>query len=60
MGYEQAVAIGGTGDADMPAPSSTIRAGHGVAAAHFGAQVKAPSHYQRSQPSRYRDLLLKS
>jgi len=28
------------------------------AAAHFGAQVKAPAQYLRSQPARYRDLLV--
>ncbi|MDT9597513.1 NADH:flavin oxidoreductase/NADH oxidase [Sphingosinicella rhizophila] len=28
------------------------------AAAHFGASIKAPSQYLRSQPSRYRDLFI--
>ena len=59
-GFEQAEAILGTGDADL------IALARGMlydprwpwrAAAHFGASVKAPSQYLRSQPSRYRDLL---
>jgi 2,4-dienoyl-CoA reductase-like NADH-dependent reductase (Old Yellow Enzyme family) len=63
IGYEQAEAIVGTGDADMIALARTILYDprwpwH--AAAHFGAQVKAPSQYLRSQPSRYRDLFIKS
>ena len=63
MGYEQAEAIIGTGDADMIALARTILYDprwpwH--AAAHFGAQVKAPNQYLRSQPSRYRDLFIKS
>lgn len=63
MGYEQAEAIIGTGDADMIALARTILYDprwpwH--AAAHFGAQVKAPSQYLRSQPSRHRDLFIKS
>jgi 2,4-dienoyl-CoA reductase-like NADH-dependent reductase (Old Yellow Enzyme family) len=57
--FEQAEAIVGTGDADL------VALARGVlydprwpwhAAAHFGAQVKAPPQYLRSQPSRYRDL----
>ena len=59
--YEQAEAIVGTGDADM------IALARGVlydprwpwhAAAHLGAQVKAPPQYLRSQPSRYRNLFI--
>jgi 2,4-dienoyl-CoA reductase-like NADH-dependent reductase (Old Yellow Enzyme family) len=62
-GYEQAEAIIATGDADMIALARTVLYDprwpwH--AAAHFGAQVKAPSQYLRSQPSRYRDLFSKS
>mgnify|MGYP001356971973 CR=1 FL=1 len=57
--YEQAEAIVGTGDADMIALARAILYDprwpwH--AAAHLGAQVKAPRQYLRSQPSRYRDL----
>jgi len=57
--YEQAEAIVGTGDADMIALARTILydprwAWH--AAAHLGAQVKAPPQYLRSQPRRFRDL----
>ncbi|MDB5685659.1 MAG: NADH:flavin oxidoreductase/NADH oxidase [Rhizorhabdus sp.] len=57
--FEQAEAIIGTGDADL------IALARGIlydprwpwhAAAHFGATVKAPSQYLRSQPSRYRHL----
>jgi 2,4-dienoyl-CoA reductase-like NADH-dependent reductase (Old Yellow Enzyme family) len=57
--YEQAEQIVGTGDADL------IALARGVlydprwpwhAAAHFGATVKAPKQYLRSQPSRYRNL----
>ena len=60
MGYEQAEAIIGTGDADMIALARTILYDprwpwH--AAAHFGAQVKAPSQYLRSRPRQYPDLL---
>ena len=63
MGYEQAEAIIGKGDADMIALARTILYDprwpwH--AAAHFGAQVKAPRQYLRSQPNRYRDLFIKS
>ena len=59
-GFEQAEAILGTGDADL------IALARGLlydprwpwhAAAHFGATVKAPSQYLRSQPSRFRELL---
>jgi 2,4-dienoyl-CoA reductase-like NADH-dependent reductase (Old Yellow Enzyme family) len=57
--FEQAEAIVGTGDADMIALARTILYNprwpwH--AAAHFGAQVKAPDQYLRSQPRQYRDL----
>ena len=57
--FEQAEAIIGTGDADF------IALARGIlydprwpwhAAAHFGAQVKAPNQYLRSQPSQLRDL----
>jgi 2,4-dienoyl-CoA reductase-like NADH-dependent reductase (Old Yellow Enzyme family) len=57
--FEQAEAIVGTGDADMIALARTILyeprwPWH--AAAHFGAQVKAPDQYLRSQPRQYPDL----
>jgi 2,4-dienoyl-CoA reductase-like NADH-dependent reductase (Old Yellow Enzyme family) len=57
--YEQAEAIIGTGDADFVALARTILYDprwpwH--AAAHLGAQVKAPDQYLRSQPRQYRDL----
>jgi 2,4-dienoyl-CoA reductase-like NADH-dependent reductase (Old Yellow Enzyme family) len=57
--FEQAEAIVGTGDADLIAIARAILYNprwpwH--AAAHFGAHVKAPNQYLRSQPSRYRDL----
>ncbi len=57
--YEQAEAIVGTGDADIIALARTILYDprwpwH--AAAHLGAQVKAPPQYLRSQPRRFRDL----
>jgi 2,4-dienoyl-CoA reductase-like NADH-dependent reductase (Old Yellow Enzyme family) len=57
--FEQAEAIVGTGDADFIALARTILYNprwpwH--AAAHFGAQVKAPDQYLRSQPRQYRDL----
>ena len=57
--YEQAEAIIGTGDADM------IALARGIlydprwpwhAAAHLGAQVKAPPQYLRSQPRQFKDL----
>lgn len=58
-GYDQAEAIVGTGDADLIALARTILYDprwpwH--AAAHFGATVKAPNQYLRSQPQRYRNL----
>jgi 2,4-dienoyl-CoA reductase-like NADH-dependent reductase (Old Yellow Enzyme family) len=57
--FEQAEAIVGTGDADMIALARTALYNprwpwH--AAAHFGAHVKAPEQYLRSQPRQYRDL----
>lgn len=57
--FEQAEAIVATGDADMIALARTILYDprwpwH--AAAHFGAQVKAPPQYLRCQPRRYPDL----
>ncbi|AKU90782.1 NADH:flavin oxidoreductase/NADH oxidase [Vulgatibacter incomptus] len=57
--FEQAEAIIGTGDADFVALARTILYDprwpwH--AAAHFGATVKAPKQYLRSQPRRYPDL----
>ena len=59
--YEQAEAIVGTGDADMIALARTILYDprwpwH--AAAHLGAQVRAPDQYLRCQPRRYRHLFL--
>ena len=61
--FEQAEAIVGTGDADFVALARAILYDprwpwH--AAAHFGASVKAPKQYLRSQPSRYRDLFGRS
>jgi 2,4-dienoyl-CoA reductase-like NADH-dependent reductase (Old Yellow Enzyme family) len=58
-GFEQAEAIVGTGDADMVALARGMLYDprwpwH--AAAHLGAQVKAPPQYLRSQPHQYRDL----
>jgi 2,4-dienoyl-CoA reductase-like NADH-dependent reductase (Old Yellow Enzyme family) len=57
--YEQAEAIVATGDADLIALARTVLYDprwpwH--AAAHLGAQVKAPPQYLRSQPRQYRDL----
>ncbi len=57
--FEQAEAIVGTGDADLIALARTLLFNprwpwH--AAAHFGAHVKAPDQYLRSQPRQYRDL----
>lgn len=58
--FDQAEAIVGTGDADL------IALARGIlydphwpwhAAAHLGAQVKAPKQYLRSQPHQYRELL---
>jgi 2,4-dienoyl-CoA reductase-like NADH-dependent reductase (Old Yellow Enzyme family) len=61
--YTQAEAIVGTGDADMIALARTILYDphwpwH--AAAHLGAQIKAPSQYLRSQPHHSRDLFIKA
>lgn len=58
-GFDQAEAIIGTGDADLIALARAMLYDprwpwH--AAAHFGAQVRAPSQYLRSQPQQYRDL----
>ncbi|HEX3499526.1 MAG TPA: oxidoreductase [Stellaceae bacterium] len=57
--FDQAEAIVGTGDADLIALARTVLyeprwPWH--AAAHFGAQVKAPNQYLRSQPRQYPDL----
>jgi len=57
--FDQAEAIIGTGDADFVAIARAILYNprwpwH--AAAHLGANVKAPNQYLRSQPSRYRSL----
>ena len=59
--FEQAEAIIGTGDADMIALARTLLYDprwpwH--AAAHLGAQVRAPAQYLRSQPRRYNDLFV--
>jgi 2,4-dienoyl-CoA reductase-like NADH-dependent reductase (Old Yellow Enzyme family) len=57
--FEQAEAILGTGDADMVALARAVLYDprwpwH--AAAHFGAHLKAPDQYLRSQPRQYPDL----
>jgi 2,4-dienoyl-CoA reductase-like NADH-dependent reductase (Old Yellow Enzyme family) len=57
--FDQAEAIVGTGDADLIALARTILYDprwpwH--AAAHFGAHLKAPDQYLRSQPRQYPDL----
>jgi 2,4-dienoyl-CoA reductase-like NADH-dependent reductase (Old Yellow Enzyme family) len=57
--FEQAEAIVATGDADIIAIARAALYDprwpwH--AAAHLGAQVKAPKQYLRSQPSRHRNL----
>jgi 2,4-dienoyl-CoA reductase-like NADH-dependent reductase (Old Yellow Enzyme family) len=57
--FDQAEAIIGTGDADFVALARAILYNprwpwH--AAAHFGASVRGPAQYQRSQPHRHRDL----
>jgi 2,4-dienoyl-CoA reductase-like NADH-dependent reductase (Old Yellow Enzyme family) len=57
--YEQAEAIIGTGDADLIALARAMLFDprwpwH--AAAHLGAQVRAPEQYLRSQPRQYRAL----
>jgi len=57
--FEQAEAIVGTGDADLIALARAMLYDprwpwH--AAAHFGAHVKAPSQYLRSQPAHAGDL----
>jgi 2,4-dienoyl-CoA reductase-like NADH-dependent reductase (Old Yellow Enzyme family) len=59
--FEQAEAILGTGDADLVALArGLLYDPHWPwhAAAHFGAQVKAPPQYLRSQPRQFRDLLV--
>jgi 2,4-dienoyl-CoA reductase-like NADH-dependent reductase (Old Yellow Enzyme family) len=58
-GYEQAEAIIGTGDADLVALARGMLYDprwpwH--AAAFFGARVKAPDQYLRSQPQQFRNL----
>jgi 2,4-dienoyl-CoA reductase-like NADH-dependent reductase (Old Yellow Enzyme family) len=57
--FEQAEAIVGTGDADLVALARAMLYDprwpwH--AAAHFGARVKAPDQYLRSQPRQFRNL----
>ena len=57
--FEQAEAIVSTGDADLVALARAILFNprwpwH--AAAHFGAKVRAPNQYLRSQPRQFRDL----
>jgi 2,4-dienoyl-CoA reductase-like NADH-dependent reductase (Old Yellow Enzyme family) len=57
--FEQAEAIVSTGDADLIALARAILFNprwpwH--AAAHFGARVRPPAQYLRSQPRQYRDL----
>lgn len=57
--FEQAEAIVSTGDADLIALARAILYDprwpwH--AAAHFGASVRVPNQYLRSQPRQYRDL----
>jgi 2,4-dienoyl-CoA reductase-like NADH-dependent reductase (Old Yellow Enzyme family) len=57
--FDQAEAIVGTGDADLIALARTILYDprwpwH--AAAHFGATVRAPNQYLRTQPRQYPDL----
>jgi 2,4-dienoyl-CoA reductase-like NADH-dependent reductase (Old Yellow Enzyme family) len=57
--FEQAEAIVSTGDADLVAIARAILYDprwpwH--AAAHFGARVKAPAQYLRSQPRQFKDL----
>ena len=57
--FEQAEAIVSTGDADIIALARAILFNprwpwH--AAAHFGARIRAPNQYLRSQPRQYRDL----
>lgn len=59
-GFEQAEAIVGTGDADLVALARGMLYDprwpwH--AAAYFGAHVKTPPQYLRSQPRQYPDLL---
>jgi 2,4-dienoyl-CoA reductase-like NADH-dependent reductase (Old Yellow Enzyme family) len=59
--FEQAEQILGTGDADLVALArGLLYDPHWPwrAAAHFGAQVKAPPQYLRSQPRGFPDLLV--
>ena len=59
-GFEQAEAILATGDADLIALArGLLYDPHWPwrAASHFGATVKAPWQYMRSQPAQFRDLL---
>jgi 2,4-dienoyl-CoA reductase-like NADH-dependent reductase (Old Yellow Enzyme family) len=58
--FDQAEAIIGTGEADLVALARGMLYDprwpwH--AAAHLGAQVKAPNQYLRSQPAQHRHLL---
>ncbi|MGD0192115.1 MAG: NADH:flavin oxidoreductase/NADH oxidase [Rhizomicrobium sp.] len=60
--FEQAEAIIGTGDADLAALARAMLYDprwpwH--AAAYFGAQVRAPNQYLRSQPRQKRELFVK-
>ncbi len=62
-GYEQAEAIVSTGDADFIALARAILYDprwpwH--AAAHFGAQIRAPNQYLRCQPRQFHDLFAKA
>jgi 2,4-dienoyl-CoA reductase-like NADH-dependent reductase (Old Yellow Enzyme family) len=57
--FDQAEAIVGTGDADLVALARTILFNprwpwH--AAAHFGARIRVPNQYLRSQPRQYQHL----
>jgi 2,4-dienoyl-CoA reductase-like NADH-dependent reductase (Old Yellow Enzyme family) len=61
--FEQAEAIISTGDADLIALARAMLYDprwpwH--AAAHFGAQIKAPVQYLRAQPEQYRNLFARS
>jgi 2,4-dienoyl-CoA reductase-like NADH-dependent reductase (Old Yellow Enzyme family) len=57
--FEQAEAIVSTGDADFVAIARAILYNSRWpwhAAAHFGAKVRAPNQYLRSQPRQFKDL----
>jgi 2,4-dienoyl-CoA reductase-like NADH-dependent reductase (Old Yellow Enzyme family) len=61
--FEQAEAIISTGDADLIALARAMLyeprwPWH--AAAHFGAQIKAPVQYRRAQPQQYPNLFARS